>query len=67
LPKGTSLRDTASFEPSHAKNPPKGLICRWVEEKRYMDSYKFFGEYFTYLPRSPLWADLQKKFAWEVI
>ena len=34
-PKGTSLRESASFEPSSMKICRQGLTCRWFREKRY--------------------------------
>jgi len=41
------------------KNPPKGLTCRWVSEKKIY-GYKNFCVYFTHLPGSPPWRDLHE-------
>jgi len=49
--KGTSLRDSASFEPLRVKIGPGVSSLRWSEKKKYIKkSHKKL--YFTPLPRS---------------
>jgi len=51
-PKGTSLRDSASFEPLRVKIRPGDSSLRWSEKKKInKKSHKKL--YFTPLPRIP--------------
>ena len=43
-----------------AENPPTGLICRSVNEKKGIYTIEKFSLYFTHLPRSPQWTDLHE-------
>jgi len=52
-PKGTSLRDSASFEPLHVKIRPEVSSLRWSEKKNKEIKKSHKTLYFTPLPRSP--------------
>jgi len=52
-PKGTSLRDFASFEPYASKNP----LTLYVGPRKKINKKSYKKLHFTPLPRSPPWTD----------